>query len=64
MPCMASGMAQPGAFLLARTHGQTPVLTEHTGAVWLAFDAIGVQRLCPADAKAYDMLRKMSKYDG
>ena len=51
-------------FLLARTHGQTPVLTEHTGAVWLAFDAIGGQRLCPADAKAYDMLRKMSKYDG
>lgn len=44
-------------FLLARTEGQTPHLTEHTSALWLEFDAIGGQSLCPADAKAYELLR-------
>ena len=44
-------------FLLARTEGQTPHLTEHTSALWLEFDAIGEQRLCSADAKAYELLR-------
>ena len=45
-------------FLLARAGGQRPVLSEHTGAVWAEFDVIGGMELCPADAVAYEQMRK------
>ncbi len=47
-------------FLLARANGQTLALSEHTAALWLDFEEIGAQPLCPADAKAYGLLRNPS----